>query len=400
MSANPEMEMRIQALEAQLHAVYDNAPLVMFMLDSQGVFTLSEGQTLAKMGLKPGQLVGLSVFDVYKDYPDIIADVRRALAGQTVTSITHVGNLVFQTSYRPFPVDPGGGMIGIAINISEWHQAEQELKAQQRFLRKVIDALPARVFWKDTDLSYLGCNMAFARDAGVESPDMLIGKNDYDMGWKEQADLYRNDDRAVMESGTPRINFEEPQDRPDGSKGWLRTSKIPLYGSDGTITGVLGVYEDITERKMAEAEREQLQRRVIEAQQQALADLSTPIIPIMDNIIVMPLVGSIDTGRSRDIMRSLLHGISQYRAKVAILDITGVPVVDSGVADHLNHTIQAARLKGAHTIVTGISDAVAETIVDLGIDWSAVETLRDLQSGLIAALSRIGVRLTSANGGK
>jgi rsbT co-antagonist protein RsbR len=117
----------------------------------------------------------------------------------------------------------------------------------------------------------------------------------------------------------------------------------------------------------------------------------------MDNIIVMPLVGSIDTARSRDIMRALLGGISEYRARVAILDITGVPVVDSGVADHLNHTIQAARLKGAHAIVTGISDSVAETIVDLGIDWSQVETLADLQSGLIAALARIGVRLTTSN---
>jgi rsbT co-antagonist protein RsbR len=77
-----------------------------------------------------------------------------------------------------------------------------------------------------------------------------------------------------------------------------------------------------------------------------------------------------------------------------ILDITGVPVVDSGVADHLNKTIQAARLKGARTIVTGVSDAVAETIVDLGIDWSGVETLADLQTGLTAALARLGFKLS------
>jgi rsbT co-antagonist protein RsbR len=114
----------------------------------------------------------------------------------------------------------------------------------------------------------------------------------------------------------------------------------------------------------------------------------------VERIIVMPLVGSIDTLRARDITRSLLAGIREHRAKVVILDITGVPIVDSGVADHLNKTIQSARLKGAQTIVTGISDAVAEAIVDLGIDWSGVETLADLRTGLIVALDKLGVKLT------
>jgi rsbT co-antagonist protein RsbR len=114
----------------------------------------------------------------------------------------------------------------------------------------------------------------------------------------------------------------------------------------------------------------------------------------MDRIIVMPLVGSVDTMRARDIMRRLLAGIREHRAKVVILDITGVPIVDSGVADHLNKTIQAARLKGARTIVTGVSDAVAETIVDLGIDWSGIETLSDLQTGLVVALNSLDVKLS------
>jgi rsbT co-antagonist protein RsbR len=113
----------------------------------------------------------------------------------------------------------------------------------------------------------------------------------------------------------------------------------------------------------------------------------------MDRIIVMPLVGSIDTMRAKDIMRTLLKGIREHKAKIVILDITGVPIMDSGVANHLNKTIQAARLKGAHTVVTGVSDAVAETIIDLGIDWDQVETLGDLQTGLLYALNRLGVEL-------
>jgi rsbT co-antagonist protein RsbR len=89
----------------------------------------------------------------------------------------------------------------------------------------------------------------------------------------------------------------------------------------------------------------------------------------------------------------LLAGIGEHRAKVVILDVTGVSLMDTGIVNHLNKTIQAARLKGAQTIVTGISDAVAESIVDLGIDWSDITTLSDLQTGLVVALQSLGVQL-------
>jgi rsbT co-antagonist protein RsbR len=110
----------------------------------------------------------------------------------------------------------------------------------------------------------------------------------------------------------------------------------------------------------------------------------------MECVIVMLLVGSVGSMRARDITHALLAGIREHGAKVVILDITGVPIVDSGVAAYLNKTVQAARLKGARTIVTGISEAVAETIVDLGIDWSGIETLRDLWTGLRAAIAEAG----------
>jgi anti-anti-sigma regulatory factor len=150
---------------------------------------------------------------------------------------------------------------------------------------------------------------------------------------------------------------------------------------------------EMVQRQQAQEESERLQQKIIEAQQQTLKELSTPIIPIMEQVIVMPLIGNIDSMRARDITRALLAGISQHRAKVVILDITGVAIVDTGVANHLNKTIRAAQLKGARTIVTGISDAVAETIVDLEIDWAGIETLSDLQTGLTAALNNLGVTL-------
>jgi len=155
--------------------------------------------------------------------------------------------------------------------------------------------------------------------------------------------------------------------------------------------------QEVTEREQAQERNLQLQQEIIDAQRDALEELSTPVIPIMDTpqggIIVLPLVGSIDSQRAKDVMRALLAGIREHRASVVILDITGVPIVDSGVASHLDKTIQAAQLKGAQTIITGISDAVAEAIVDLGIDWSDITTLSDLQTGLIVALDSLGQRI-------
>lgn len=125
-------------------------------------------------------------------------------------------------------------------------KAEKELRESRNMLRLILDTIPVRVFWKDVNLNYLGCNKSFAKDAGLNSPDELIGKSDYEMGWKEQADLYRADDKFVIETRQPKLNYEEPQTTPDGRQIWLRTSKIPLIDADGNIKGVLGTYEDIT----------------------------------------------------------------------------------------------------------------------------------------------------------
>jgi PAS domain S-box-containing protein len=131
-------------------------------------------------------------------------------------------------------------------------RAEEALRESQKMLQLVLDSIPVRVFWKDRDSIYLGCNQHFAKDAGLESPEQIIGRNDFELGWHEQAELYRLDDQQVMQSGLPKLNYEEPQTSPDETRLWLQTSKIPLKDLDGNVFGVLGVYEDITERKLAE----------------------------------------------------------------------------------------------------------------------------------------------------
>ncbi len=146
------------------------------------------------------------------------------------------------------------------VDITERKQAEEKLRASRQILEGIINAIPVRVFWKDRNLVYLGCNAMFARDAGFSDPKDIIGKDDYQMVWHDDAELYRSDDRQVIESGCSKLLIEEPQTTPEGNTMNLLTSKIPLRGPDGEISGVLGTYLDITERKQAEEDIRNLAR--------------------------------------------------------------------------------------------------------------------------------------------
>lgn len=132
-------------------------------------------------------------------------------------------------------------------------EAQEELINASSLINSIIQATPVRIFWKDSDLNFLGSNDLFAHDAGLETSKDLIGKSDFDMTWKDQAQLYRDDDLKVMQSGKAVLGYEEPQTRPNGDTIWLRTSKVPLINeSNGEVVGILGVYDDITELKKIE----------------------------------------------------------------------------------------------------------------------------------------------------
>jgi len=130
-------------------------------------------------------------------------------------------------------------------------QIEAELFDSRQMLRTVLDTIPQRVFWKDRGSVYLGCNQPLAEDCGYSHPDKIIGKTDFETIATAEAERYRADDREVMETDRPKLHYEEPQTRMDGSTGWLRTNKVPLHDQKGRVIGVLGTYEDITERKRA-----------------------------------------------------------------------------------------------------------------------------------------------------
>ncbi len=143
-----------------------------------------------------------------------------------------------------------------------------ELFHSRQMLQQVLDNIPQRIFWKDRNSVFLGCNKPLAVDCGYANPGDIIGKTDYETASAATAASYRADDQMVIETGLSKLNYEEPQIKPDGSPAWLRTSKMPLRDKDGAVMGMLGMYEDITERKQMEQalrESEEKHRAVVDA---------------------------------------------------------------------------------------------------------------------------------------
>ena len=137
----------------------------------------------------------------------------------------------------------------------------------------------------------------------------------------------------------------------------------------------------------------QERERIIRQQQEAIRELSTPVLQVRERLLILPIIGVIDPQRARQITEQLLRGIRANRAKVVVIDITGVPTVDSTVANHMVQTVDASRLMGATVIVTGLSSEIAQTLVTIGVDLSRMRTVGDLQGGIEEAERLLGYRV-------
>ncbi len=162
----------------------------------------------------------------------------------------------------------------LLAEVAERERAEEELRRSRNVLSQVMDAIPHSVFWKDRESVYLGCNRQMARLAGLADPAEIVGRTDFDLPWsRSEAEGYRADDREVVAAGRPKIHFLETQRMPDGSTTWIDTSKVLLKNGGGEVYGVLGIFEDVTERREAEARLLEY-RKVIES--------STDLICVLD----------------------------------------------------------------------------------------------------------------------
>lgn len=394
MPTTAELESRIEKLEHELtllRTVVNNLPVAIYAKDTQSRFIFANNAIALSSGFDSSvEMIGKTDFAIhpeklaqsyYEQEQELLREQQPILNKEE--RVVHADGSEHWYLTTKIPVVNDGqliGLVGIGQDITqrkEWEKLERE----RDILRQMIDYLPDSMFVKDAEGRYIMGNSRQVYLSGKDTVEDLIGFRDIDL-YPEHGDFYYQAEMELIHSGDPIINREEIVIDPGTGKDMnFLVTKIPIKDDNGEPIGIVGIGRDVTEWKELQKSQEQ-QLKLIEQQQQALLDLSAPIIPITDDIIIMPLIGGIDGDRARIIMRSLLEGISQYDAKSVIVDLTGVPMVDSEVAGYMHRSIQAIKLKGARPIITGITEEIAETIVDLGIDWSGIETWRDLQSGL------------------
>jgi len=176
----------------------------------------------------------------------------------------------------------------------------------------------------------------------------------------------------------------------------LARSLFEKYQGDfALLNAVLDAYEPAANRiaNTVAVGFVQERERIIRQQQEAIRELSTPVLQVRDRLLILPIIGVIDPQRARQLTEQLLRGIRANRAKVVVVDITGVPSVDASVANHLVQTVDASRLMGANVIVTGLSAEIAQTLVTIGVDLGKINAVGDLQGGIEEAERLLGYKV-------
>jgi len=270
----------------------------------------------------------------------------------------------------------------VHCEVRDVSEAETQ-RQRQRFMQALLDRSPLGIFAKRPDGVYLYANEEFSRSVG-RTPDDVVDHDDFVIFHPEIAASLRRHDVELLAADVP-MTREDAGVGPDSGRTYW-SLKFPLRDDAGELLAICGIINDITSLRQSEQAQTALQQRVIDSQREALAELSTPLIPVAEGVLVMPLIGDIDRQRAEQIMEALLNGVVSQRARTVIVDITGVDTVDTHVAQALVRAAQGARLLGAEAILTGINPQVAQTLVELGVDLGQLVTLGSLRSAIARAL--------------
>ncbi|GFO69838.1 hypothetical protein GMLC_34170 [Geomonas limicola] len=286
-SQHAESDRRVQALlEAMPHPVY--------LKDASGNFCDCNEHFTGCLHLPRTEILGKLPSQLDSREVDIVKALEAACPSRdprlpgTLQSVRHTTGGTSTLFFIEVPLlDDNGaeyGLVGIIADLTEQtlvkeeqqlqatmledeiakhQQVAEALRQREKMLSLVINAVPQNIFWKDTNLVYAGCNDAFARAAGLSSPSEVVGKTDFDLPWsREEAEGYRRDDREVMRLDRAKYHLTETQLQADGSQVIVDTTKIPLHGDSGCVVGVLGVYEDISQRTEVERRLKESEERL------------------------------------------------------------------------------------------------------------------------------------------
>ncbi len=363
------------------------------VVDMEGIIISCNRDSLRLFGYTSDESIGQPIISLYppEEHERLLTDVIQPLQEQgeleteTVVCAKDGKRIPILLSLSLLRDDNGTpvGMIGFSTDISERERALEE----QRRLVALIENSSDFIGMASLEGHAQYVNQAGRTMMGLDSLEAVRQTN--------VSGYYTPEDRAWIErDALPQVFSTGVWIGEVHFKNFTTGEVIPVHHTlfiirdqhnnepvaMGTIT------RNISQQKQAEAERAALQQQVIEAQRDALRELSTPLIPITDEVVIMPLIGTIDSQRAQLVMETLLEGVAQHRSSLVILDITGVSIVDTQVAQAFIQAAQAVKLLGAQVMLTGIQPQIAQTLVHLGVDLSGIQTRGSLQAGIASAL--------------
>ncbi len=384
--------------EERFQQTLDSAPIGMCIVGLDGLFIRVNPALGDLLGYTPEELLKLRFQDI--THPDDLAidlaHVGQMLRGEITgyrlkkrywhrsgAEIHAILHVALVRDRRGEPVH----FISQILDVPEQKRAEDALRASEERFRLLTTRLPISVFQVDAEGQITFLNERWYELLGCQPGDSIPD------GWRTAI----HPDDAARVAATWERHRQQPQElvmeyrlltRGEEMR-WVRTNVTPLRAQCGRVEAFLGVVIDIQDQKhVEELLRESLeQRAIIESQRLRLAELSTPLIPIREDIVVMPLIGTLDPERADQVLETLLTGISRGRVRVAILDVTGVLAVDEQVASGLLRAAQAARLLGTQLILSGIRAEVARTLVEIGADLSKIIVCGNLQAAIACAMN-------------
>lgn len=423
-SDRKRVEDALHASEAKYRELVQHARSIILRMDPHGSVTFFNEFAQEFFGFSEDEIIGRNVVGTIvpevetsgRDLKALLQDICNNPDSYYTNENENMhkdGRRMWVTWTNKAVRDPNGvvqEILCVGVDITAYKRADEALRESRRMLRSVLDTIPVRVFWKDLNSLYLGCNRAFARDAGFSSPSDIVGRSDHEMAWAEQAEQYLADDRLVMESGRPRLNYEEFQTTPDGTRIVLRTSKIPLFDDDGKVRGLLGTYEDITEEERAAEERAVLEKQLLHARKLESVgrlaggiahDFNNMLSPILGYSEILldsmsendPLRGDmkeiLSAGRrARDLTRQLLAFARRQTLEVQPIDLNEVI---TGFHQMLRRTIREnvnIRFEPAPCPVVFRGDVGQVEQVILNLALNAQDAMREggtllLQTGMV-----------------
>jgi rsbT co-antagonist protein RsbR len=390
--------------------VLESAPLVLFALDKEGKFTLSEGKGLASLGSKPGDWVGRDALEDWKG-TDAHQYLKRSLLGEEFKASLHIpGPLYYDVWYLPIRDARGepDGMMALALETTKERLIELELRDKLATIEKqrerielfdrALNTAPL-VLWTADDQGVFTLSEGKGLELIGLAPGEAVGLSGLEMFRGTPMETHMRSALSghastMVAEAAPGVFFD--------------SYYMPLTDHTGRSIGAMGLGIDSSNRLRTERElRDKLE--LIERQSATIRALATPIIRVWDEILCLPVIGTVDSQRTADMMTGLLESIVAEQARYAIVDLTGVAVVDTTTADHLIKLFKAAKVLGVSGVLCGIQPAVAQTVVALGMDLGDVVTMRTLEEALKWCISdnntraertrrKNGARLASRSG--